>query len=204
MSIWVAAAVGNYFYVWLKKRLDLRTKTVLLINLAVFALINLYGSIGLIPNLPFGFKSSPEMYTYAAIYGFHIGAVQSFQRALFADFTIPGRETEFFSLYAITDRGSSWLGPLVVGIIRNFTGSLRGGFVYILLMIVLPSLGLAFFVDHDQGLTDRVRAKLPPCPMIDYRIPEDSIAKLGSSAAVVTIIATLIHCHPLVLLTFNH
>ncbi|KAF4701262.1 Autophagy protein 22, partial [Perkinsus olseni] len=150
ITIWVAAVLGNYFYVWVKKRLDLRTKTVLLINLAVFALLNFYGCLSLIPNLPFGFKSSAEMYTYSAIYGFHIGAVQSFQRALFADFTIPGRETEFFSLYAITDRGSSWLGPLVVGIIRNFTGSLRGGFVYMFIMIVLPSLGLAFFVDHDQ------------------------------------------------------
>ncbi|KAF4699025.1 hypothetical protein FOZ62_031562 [Perkinsus olseni] len=154
ITILVTAALGNCFYVWIKTRLDLRTKTVLLIHLAVFALLNLYGCLSLIPNLPLGFRSSPEMYTYAAIFGFHIGAVQSFQRALFADLTIPGRETEFFSLYAITDRGSSWLGPLVVGIIRNFTGSLRGGFVYILLMIVLPSLGLAFFVDHDQGMID--------------------------------------------------
>lgn len=38
-------------------------------------------------------------------------------RGRYADLTLPGKEAEFFALYEITDRGSSWLGPLVAGAI---------------------------------------------------------------------------------------
>jgi UMF1 family MFS transporter len=34
---------------------------------------------------------------------------------VFSDLVIPGKEAEFFALYEITDKGSSWLGPLAVG-----------------------------------------------------------------------------------------
>ncbi|KAF4673961.1 hypothetical protein FOL47_009878 [Perkinsus chesapeaki] len=154
LIIWPASVIGNCFYVWLKAKLNLRTKTVLLINLLVYVVLCFYGCLGLIPSLPFGFKTGTEMYIFAAIHGLHIGAVQSFQRALYADLTIPGRETEFFSLFAITDRGSSWLGPLIIGLIRHGTGSLRWGFIYLLMMIVLPSIALALFVDHDKGMVE--------------------------------------------------
>ncbi|KAF4673960.1 hypothetical protein FOL47_009877 [Perkinsus chesapeaki] len=152
--ILATSVMGNYFYVWLKAKLNLRTKTVLLINLFVYVILCLYGTIGLIPSLSFGFKTGVEMYIFAALHGIHLGAVQSFQRALYADLTIPGRETEFFSLFAITDRGSSWLGPLIIGLIKQSTGSLRGGFIYLLIMTLLPSLALTLFVDHDKGMID--------------------------------------------------
>ncbi|KAF4737645.1 hypothetical protein FOZ63_009394, partial [Perkinsus olseni] len=139
--IWPASVIGNYFYIWLKKEFNLRTKTVILMNLAVYAILCLYGSLGIIDALPFGLKTSAEMYIFAAIHGLHVGALQSFQRALFADLSIPGRETEFFSLYAITDRGSSWLGPLVVGIIKQSTGSFRAGFVYLVIMLGMIDVG---------------------------------------------------------------
>ena len=42
---------------------------------------------------------------------------QAFGRALYADLSLPGHEAEFFALYEITDRGSSWLGPLVAAAI---------------------------------------------------------------------------------------
>ncbi|KAF4673959.1 hypothetical protein FOL47_009876 [Perkinsus chesapeaki] len=152
--IWPTSVIGNFFYIWLKTKLNLRTKTVLLMILSVYTICCLYGSFGLIKSLPFGLKTAAEMYAFAAIHGLNVGALLSFQRALYADLTIPGRETEFFSLSAITDRGSSWLGPLIVGLIKETTGSLRGAFVYFFIMFALPSLALAFFVDHDKGMID--------------------------------------------------
>lgn len=172
--IWPTSVLGNYLYVRLKKAFKLRTKTVILINLAVYSVVCLYGTLGLIDSLPFGLKTTAEMYIFAAVHGLHVGALQSFQRALFADLIIPGRETEFFSLYAITDKGSSWLGPFVIGIIKQTTGSFRGGFIYLLIMLVLPALGLAIFVDHDQGLIDVGRMKIDLTPETPVRTKSSS------------------------------
>lgn len=36
-----------------------------------------------------------------------------------------GQETEYFSLYEISERGTSWLGPLVFGLAIQWTDSYR-------------------------------------------------------------------------------
>jgi MFS-type transporter involved in bile tolerance (Atg22 family) len=59
---------------------------------------------------PIGLKSTPEAFLFAAIHGLCIGAVQSYSRTMMSDLLIPGKECEFFALYEITDKGSSWLG----------------------------------------------------------------------------------------------
>jgi UMF1 family MFS transporter len=63
-----------------------------------------------------------EMYVLALYYGFLLGALQSFSRALFAELIPPGMESEFFGLYEITDRGSSWLGPVLVALCTDMLG----------------------------------------------------------------------------------
>ena len=48
-----------------------------------------------------------------------IGAVQSYSRTMFCDLLIPGKEAEFFALFEITDKGSSWLGPCSYSLLIN-------------------------------------------------------------------------------------
>ena len=48
------------------------------------------------------------------IKGLPLGAMQSYARSLFGQMTPSGYESQFFSFYEITDKGSSWMGPLVV------------------------------------------------------------------------------------------
>jgi UMF1 family MFS transporter len=62
----------------------------------------------------------------------------------------PHRESEFFSFFELTDKGSSWVGPLVISIMANSSGNLRRSFWYILCMTIIP----AFFVlrlDVEKG-----------------------------------------------------
>ena len=55
-----------------------------------------------------------------------------------ASLTPHGKESQFFSLYEITDKGSSWLGPAVVGLLYATTGNMRHAFVFLLVMVVVP------------------------------------------------------------------
>jgi MFS-type transporter involved in bile tolerance (Atg22 family) len=41
------------------------------------------------------------------VYGFVLGGLSSFCRALFGELVPPGYEAAFYALYAITDKGSS-------------------------------------------------------------------------------------------------
>jgi UMF1 family MFS transporter len=59
---------------------------------------------------------------------------------MYSDLLIPGKEAEFFALYEVTDKGSSWLGPLVVGLIHSATSLHHLSFIYLLVMTVLYSL----------------------------------------------------------------
>jgi len=50
-----------------------------------------------------------------------------------------GQEAEYFSLYEVSDKGTSWLGPLVFGLAFQMTSSYR---LAILSLIVFFFVGL--------------------------------------------------------------
>ena len=50
-----------------------------------------------------------------------------------------GKEAEYFSLYEISDKGTSWLAPLLFGLMLQFTGNYQ---VAILSLIVFFVMGL--------------------------------------------------------------
>jgi UMF1 family MFS transporter len=51
-----------------------------------------------------------------------------------------GQEAEYFSLYEVSDKGTSWLAPLMFGLALQFTGSYRAA---ILSLVVFFIAGLA-------------------------------------------------------------
>ena len=79
-------------------------------------LASFYGAIGLVSTAS-ACRQRWEIIPMSIYYGTFVGAMQSFSRVLFADLIPEGEEAEFFSLYAITDKGSSWIGPSAVALI---------------------------------------------------------------------------------------
>lgn len=77
---------------------------------------------------------------------------------MFAGLVPRGRESEFFGLYAITDKGSSWLGPLAVAAITDATHEIRHAFVFLLVLLSLPIPIIYFGVDVNQGRLDAEKA----------------------------------------------
>ncbi|KAG0309343.1 Autophagy protein 22 [Dissophora globulifera] len=82
------------------------------------------------------------------------------QMVPFKDLVPRGRESEFFGLYAITDKGSSWLGPLAVAAITDATHEIRHAFVFLLVLLTLPIPIIYFGVDMIQGRVDAEKASV--------------------------------------------
>jgi UMF1 family MFS transporter len=57
---------------------------------------------------------------------------------MFGELLPKGHESEFFGLYEVTDKGSSWLRTLLVGIITTATGSIRYSFFMLFFLFTAP------------------------------------------------------------------
>ena len=58
--------------------------------------------------------SAVQFYVLGAAIGLVLGGTQALTRSLFAQMTPRGKEAEYFGLYEISDKGTSWLGTLTV------------------------------------------------------------------------------------------
>jgi len=57
------------------------------------------------------------------------GTFQGYARAFYAESIPRGEEARWYGLFSITDKSSSFLGPLVVGVIADLTGNIRYAFL---------------------------------------------------------------------------
>ena len=118
--------------------------------LALFATIPSYALLGFIDGFPLGLKNPWEMYPVALVYGLVLGGLSSYCRSVFGLLIPPGSETAFYALYAITDKGSSVIGPAVVGAITDRFGEIRPSFLFLTALIITPGFILAW-VNVDRG-----------------------------------------------------
>ncbi|MBW1603624.1 MFS transporter [Streptomyces sp. JJ66] len=76
----------------------------------------------------------------AAAIGMVLGGTQALSRSLYAQLVPRGKEAEYFSLYEVSDRGTSWLGPLLFGLTYQITGSYRDAIISLVVFFVLGFL----------------------------------------------------------------
>ena len=89
----------------------------------------------------------------AAAIGLVVAGTQALSRSLFSQLIPHGREAEYFSLYQACERGTSWLGTLVFGLVQQFTGSYRYAIVALVLFFVVGGL-LLRRVDIERGIRE--------------------------------------------------
>ena len=94
-----------------------------------------------------------ELLLLSCYFGFLYGALQSYSRAVFASLVPPPEAARFFALYSITDKSSSFIGPALVALIADRTRSVRAGFVFLVIALVLP-LPLLARVNVEKGAED--------------------------------------------------
>ena len=148
--VMLSGVLGAFAWRALERSLHLTPLQTILACLALFATIPLYALLGFIPAFPIGLKQPWEMYPVALTYGLILGGLSSYCRSTFGLLIPPGSEAAFYALYAITDKGSSVLGPAVVGAITDRFGEIRPAFLFLAVLVVVPGFVLVG-VDVERG-----------------------------------------------------
>ena len=84
-------------------------------------------------------EDAAGFFAIGAVIAVVLGGSQALSRSLFSHMIPSGQEAEYFSLYEVSERGTSWLGPLLFGLSLQFTGSYR---IAILSLIVFFVAGM--------------------------------------------------------------
>jgi UMF1 family MFS transporter len=120
----------------------IKTKNAILLSLAIWTGIVIYA---------YGFlQTVTQAWMMGAVLAIVLGGSQALSRSLFSQMIPSGHEAAFFGVYEITERGTSWIGPFMFGLVASVTGSYRQA---ILSLIVLLLAGMVMLV-----LTDTKRA----------------------------------------------
>ena len=109
------AVIGSLLFNLIAKRKNnlfaLKLNLLLWIGAILFAFILLYDEY--------------DFYVMCSIVGLTIGGTQAISRSIYSQLIPVGKETEYFSIYELTEKATSWLGPLIFAVVYHFTFSYR-------------------------------------------------------------------------------
>ncbi len=93
-----------------------------------------------------------EFFILGAFIALVMGGSQAISRSLFAQMIPRGKEAEYYSFYEISERGTSWIGPLLFGLMNQVFGNLRLAilsliFFFIMGLILLPFVNVKKAMD---------------------------------------------------------
>jgi len=135
--------VGAFCWPIIGRRYELKPISIVIACVCIFEFIPLYGLAGFLPVVKAfgfgGFQQWWELYPLAFILGFVMGGISSYCRSVFGALIPPGMEAAFYALYAVTDKGSSVIGPAIVGRIIDATGSIRMAFWFLSVLMIAPA-----------------------------------------------------------------
>ena len=106
---------GSLFFGWVAERLG--SKQALLISLTIWSGVVI---------MAWRIASAVEFWVLGACVGLVLGGSQAISRSLYGALIPQSRAAEFYGFLAVSSRFSSFLGPLVFGLARDITGSMRG------------------------------------------------------------------------------
>lgn len=119
------------------------TKKAIFISLVLWSGVVTYG---------YGFLSSTtEAWGMGAVIAVILGGSQALSRGLFSRMIPPGREASFFGIYEVSERGTSWLGPLVFGVVVAATNSYRHAMLSLIIFFVGGAI-ILYFTDTDRAI----------------------------------------------------
>ncbi len=123
------AFAGSFLFNWIANAIG--TKPAIIVSLLIWtgALVSVYVSI----------KTTLQFFIMAGIIAIVLGGTQALSRSLYSLMIPPGKQAEYFSVYEISDKGTSWMAPLFFGLALQFTGNYR---LAIVSLIVFFAAGL--------------------------------------------------------------
>ncbi|HEU5473815.1 MAG TPA: MFS transporter [Actinophytocola sp.] len=86
-----------------------------------------------------------QFYALAAGIGLVLGGTNALSRSLFSQLVPKGKEAQYFSVYEVGERATSWMGPLLFALMAQLTGSYRPAIISLVIFFVV-GLVLLYFV----------------------------------------------------------
>jgi UMF1 family MFS transporter len=139
----------------------LGAKKTIIVTLLIWSATSIWAQLSL--------KSVGEFWALAVVVALVLGGSQALSRSLFSQMIPHEREAEFFSFYEISERGTSWIGPLLFGLVTQATGSMRTA---IFSLIVLFVAGLLMLITVDVPRAIRESGNVVP----EVLLPEPAAA----------------------------
>ncbi len=133
---------------WGKLAKWMGAKQSVVLSLVIWSGVVIYAYAGLK-----GENVTTEFFILGAFIALVMGGSQAISRSLFAQMIPEGQEAEYYSFYEISERGTSWIGPLVFGLANQMFGSLRPALLSLIFFFVM-GLILLPFVKVDKAIAD--------------------------------------------------
>ena len=126
----------------------IRTKNAIIVSLVIWSAVVIYAYRFL--------DSVPEAWVMAGVIAIVLGGSQVLSRSLYSRMIPAGKEAAFFGLYEVSERGTSWMGPLLFSIVIANTGSYRNALLSLIFFFVV-GLVLLWTTDTDKGIHEAGR-----------------------------------------------
>jgi UMF1 family MFS transporter len=121
------------------------TKWAILVSLVLWCGVVIY---------VYGFlKTTTQAWGVAVVIAIVLGGSQALSRSLFSRMIPKGREASFFGLYEVSERGTSWLGPLLFGAVVAATNSYRQAILSLIILFVVGTI-ILYLTDTDRAIHD--------------------------------------------------
>jgi UMF1 family MFS transporter len=122
-------------------------KRAIVLSLVIWCAVVLYAY--------FFFQTQTEAWLMGAVNAVVLGGSQALSRTLFSRMIPRTKEASFFGLYEISERGTSWIGPLIFTVVVASTNSYRQAILSVIALLVIGMVVLAFTntrqAVHDSG-----------------------------------------------------
>lgn len=119
------------------------TKRAILVSLVLWCGVVIY---------VYGFlKTTTDAWAMAVVIAIVLGGSQALSRSLFSRMIPKGREASFFGLYEVSERGTSWLGPLLFGAVVAATGSYRQALLSLIILFVVGTV-ILYLTNTDKAI----------------------------------------------------
>lgn len=123
---------------WGRLAVKVGAKESIVISLFIWLGVVLYAYAGLQ-----GDNRVTEFFILGAVIAIVMGGSQAISRSLFAQMIPKEKESQYYAFYEVSERGTSWTGPLIFGLANQFFGSLRYGLLSLIIyfiggLLILP------------------------------------------------------------------
>ena len=135
------AVVGSIVFERIARLLG--TKETILLCLGLWSAVVIYGYAF--------FETKGQALLLGGMIGVVLGSTQALSRSLFSQMIPKGRESSFFGLYEISEKGTSWMGAMVFSVVVASTGSYRQALLAVIGFFVVGMIVL-FLTDTDRAI----------------------------------------------------